>query len=454
MIDAIAIFKRIFKIIGQRPTLALVLLAGSCSGTFSVLVFPHLVTPLKVHYMMADGYYPIAQNILAGNGFEMGGEPRFDRGAFKREPLYPLFLAALLATRKFVPALLTVQILLYIITVLVAYRVFTLWGQPGVAYWAAVLFALHPYAYWYVAKPTPENFSPLILLLNIWACQSYLANRKIATVLVWGGLCGVAILVKSQLMILFPIGVLLLIITFGVRRSIVPTVVAALVLLATLSPWAVRNYCLSRKVMVSSSMFGTSFFVGNENASWETIKELSFHRRGETMIAADWKARYAQIRAHGSERAKSDKYVVEATIDSEYSREVLPWIISHKATFLRKLLINASILWFIADEPAKSVLIGLSMLPVMTLALLGIWNGWKRNRTAFQIHLISIVCVLYASYSAILAMGRYMHVSLAIECYFAIAGAQALVAWRRGRQVEETPVIAFERHQSVAGRAL
>jgi uncharacterized membrane protein YfcA len=111
-------------------------------------------------------------------------------------------------------------------------------------------------------------------------------------------------------------------------------------------------------------------------------------------------------------------------------------------------------LWFIADEPAKSVLIGLSLLPVMALALLGMWNGWKRKRTAFQIHLISIICVLYVSYTAILAMGRYMHVSLAIECYFAIAGAQALVAWWKKRRAEETPVAVCEGSRAVAGRAL
>jgi hypothetical protein len=391
-------------------------------------------------------------NVAAGRGFEMGGEPRFDRGAFKREPLYPLFLAGLIRTGHFLTALLASQILLFGATVLAAYRVFRFCGAPGVAWPAAALFALHPYAYWYVAKPTPENFSPLILLLSLWAFHKYLGAEKLAAMLVWGGLCGMAILIKSQLIILFPIGLLLLFGHRGYRRSILPAGTAALVCILMLSPWAIRNYRLSHKLMVSSSMFGTSFFLGNENANWKTVKEVSTHLRGETSIAADWKMRYAQLLAQGAEKKWGDKYTVEAQIDSEYSRQVLPWILSHKIAFFRKLMINASILWFIADEPAKSILIAISLLPVLALCLAGMWHSWKI--TIFEIHLVAIICTLYASYSATVAMGRYMHVALPLECYFSVLGLRALWAWRSEKRRRIIAAHAFDASEAVAGRAV
>ena len=66
----------------KRPNLSLALLALLGSGIFSVLLSPDLVKPLKVNYLVADGYAPIAHHIFAGKRFEMGGQSRFDRGAF------------------------------------------------------------------------------------------------------------------------------------------------------------------------------------------------------------------------------------------------------------------------------------------------------------------------------------------------------------------------------------
>ena len=248
---------------------------------------------------------------------------------------------------------------------------FQQWCQARLAF-AAALFAAPPYPYWYVAKPTAEHLSPRVLLENIWCCRCYLAD--------------LAILLKSQLTLFFPIGILLLISPFDWRWNVGAAVVALLICPATLSPWMMRYYRLLR------------------NATWESLRELSFHRRGETPIAADRKARLAQMVAAGAERIRADKYTVEPKFEGRYSHQVGRCILA----------------------------IGLSLLPIMALCLGGMRQPFRGNSTIFEIQFLAIICVSCAGYNVMPSMGRYMHLTLPLKCCFSILRAQSLLSrWRR-----------------------
>src|SRR3989344_3477241 len=69
-----------------------------------------------------DGYYEIAENLLAGNGFSREIQSPFLPDSV-RTPLYPLFIAGLVYVFKSYYAVLVAQILLASLIPLLAYRI-------------------------------------------------------------------------------------------------------------------------------------------------------------------------------------------------------------------------------------------------------------------------------------------------------------------------------------------
>jgi hypothetical protein len=416
----------------RRSACLLVGFAAGISAVFAFLVFPHLVDPLHVHYMRADGYYDLAENLLSGRGFVFGEEPRFNAGAFKREPMYPLFLAAFLKFSGFPQTLIAAQIALFSCITFLSYQLFLRYGAEGrVAFWAAALFAAYPFSFWYVAKPTPENLSPIFLLLNAWLLQWYLSRPGIGRAAAWGLSWTLAVFAKSNLILLGPIGFLIMVI-YGARRPIVLAhmVVAATVFVAGMSPWVARNYDLSGRFIWGSSMGGSSFFVGNRNADWESIKNLGTDLKGESTVDTEWKEEYYRNKAMV---ASPNPYRLEAKIDAAFDARVIPWIYENKAAFARKVLINAGTLWFISSDPAKSRILLVFQGPLMLAAFAGILLAIRRGLTPLEAYMALVMGSLYAVHSVILADARYTHVYLPFTAYFAVTTGVRLIRSPRAK---------------------
>lgn len=400
-------------------------LSAAIAAFFSFFVFPHLIEPLNVHYMRADGYYDLAESLLSGRGFVFGDEPRFNMGAFKREPLYPLFLAGLLALPGFPLTLILAQIALHTGITLLSHRLFLDFGTGDrQAFWAAALFAVYPFSFWYVGKPTPENLSPLFMLLNVWLLQRYLSRPAIWPAALWGISWAGAVLSKSNLILLGPIG-FLVVAGYGVRRPVllIHIAVAMLLFAIGISPWVARNYALSGRFIWGSTMSGTSFFVGNRNADWETILRLGTELKGEDAVYAEWKKIYYEKRAVA---ASQDPFRLEAETDAVFDARVVPWIKSNKAVFGRKVLINAATLWFITHEWAKSLILLVFQGPMFLGALVGAWFAWRRGLNSLVAHMMIIIGGFYIVCCAILADARYTHVFLPFIAYFAVGGVAQL----------------------------
>lgn len=397
----------------------LVGLSALLSAIFAFAIFPHLVGPFNVHYMRADGYYDLAESLLSGRGFVFGDEPRFNAGAFKREPMYPLFLALFLSLPAFPLSMILAQIALFVSTTLLSYQLFLQYGKnERLAFWTAALFAVFPFSFWYVAKPTPENISPLFLLINAWLLQKYVLRPGHVRAALWGMSLTFAVYVKSNLVVLVPIGIAIIMI-YGARRAAVLShvVLAILVFAVGMSPWVERNYELSGRFIWGSSMGGTSFFVGNRNADWETIQNLATNLKGENAIYSEWKAEYHQKKMIA---ANPDPYRLEAEIDAAFDARVKQWISANKQSFAQKLVINASTLWFITSDRAKSLVLLVFQGPLFLCAIFGILASVRRGLNPLEAYMLLVIGTLYIAHSAILADARYTHVFLPFTIYFAV----------------------------------
>jgi hypothetical protein len=172
-------------------------------------------------------------------------------------------------------------------------------------------------------------------------------------------------------------------------------------------------------------MGGTSFFVGNRNADWETLRNLGTELKGEDAIYAEWKVVYQEKRASA---ANPDNFRLEAEVDAWFDARVAPWIWANKGAFARKIALNAATLWFITHERTKSIILGLFQGPMVLGALVGLWFAWRRGMNSLEVHMALVVLGLYAVHCAILADARYLHVYLPFMAYFAALAAARLIA--------------------------
>ena len=417
----------------RRQYLILGLVSVIGAGVFSFLLFPRLVEPLKVYYLRADGYYDIAENLLAGKGFHYGEKPGFDTGAFKREPLYPLFLAAIMKTGSFLPILISIQILIYLLTVWTAYSLFLKFGNPVIAFWASLLFASYPYSYWYVAKPTPENITPLLLLINVLLCHNYISERDPKFLFLWGITSAACVLSKSNLLLAVLVGLGVIWLRMPKSWKLVGhSAVCLIIFLACLSPWVIRNYRLSEKFIWGSSMFGTVFFVGNVNADWATVKDLATHQKGENEITAEWKRIYDEKKETGPPEQRENQFLLEAAVDTEFARRVGPWIFNNKMEFLKKLLINLPTMWFITTDKIKSILLLVFQTGLIFTCIYGVWLTLRQKITTFELHALLLMFAMYVANAAIFADARFTHVVLPFIAYFSAVGLGNILRSRFG----------------------
>jgi hypothetical protein len=405
-----------------RPPIGLLCLTAVVAALFAFVVFPPLVGPLQVHYMRADGYLEMAENLLEGKGFIIGREPRLYDGSMRREPLYPLVLAASMLVPKFPVSMVFLHIGIFIVTVSLAFVVFKRYAaRSDLALRAAATFALFPFSYWYIAKPTPENLSPVLLLASLWCFHRYLTSQRWADAAVWAAACALCTLTKSNLVLLFPIGCLVGLCGRESRGALSRHMVTAgVVFVVFLSPWGWRNYRLSGKPVWGTSLGGPAFFIGNLNSTWQTVQDAETGLRGEEAVGREWKARYLALRAEGKNAAPA---VLEGRVDETFAAEVVPWVLTHKAAFIRKSAIGVATMWFITSDWKKTAVLFLFQAPLILLAGRGIWRAWKHGSLGvFEQHMLAIVGIVYVSTAIISPDARYTHVMLPLVAYFVALG--------------------------------
>ncbi|HCB35627.1 MAG: hypothetical protein A2W52_01700 [Candidatus Taylorbacteria bacterium RIFCSPHIGHO2_02_49_25] len=208
------------------------LAAVSSGGTISELV-PRF-----------DGYIDITENLLAGNGFTQDGAPPFVPDSI-RTPLYPFFLAGLIAVFGNHIAVIMVQMLVASFIPLLAYRIARqLLADERIATMTGVFLAVEPLTVHLSSTLQVETFFTLFFLGGLTVFLDYGKEPRTQTLIVVAFLFGLATLARPtiQYLPLLLIGAVFLLLRKDTAQAIRHSLVLVLVFGTVLSPWVIRNY--------------------------------------------------------------------------------------------------------------------------------------------------------------------------------------------------------------------
>jgi len=212
----------------------------------------------------------VSRGLLAGHGFTSPFVSA--QSSAVMPPVYPCIVAVLFSifgihTAASILATLSLNCLLSSLAVIPVYLVARNSFGTRVAWWAAWGWALSPYGIYFSAEWAWSTH--LLILLLYWLI--YLSQRLEQTnrLALWAGygvLAGIAALTEPVSLTVGP--VLALLAAFQLwkagKRWLLPGIVAAACLTATISPWMVRNYVVFHRIIPIRDGMGLELALGND----------------------------------------------------------------------------------------------------------------------------------------------------------------------------------------------
>jgi len=191
-------------------------------------------------------------------------------------PLYYFFTTLLLLIFKTPWAVYVIQIIAAFFSVIMVEKIARRFFSARVAFAAAFLMAIEPFAAWHNFLLTAENIYTLLILGGIYFTIKYIQKNKPQHLAYAGFIFGLATLTRlNSLVLTLALTILILFIYFSRRPLRLPyftnlkfkNIFAALVIfnlvyLAVLFPWQLRNKIVYGKFTVANILF-TNFFICN-----------------------------------------------------------------------------------------------------------------------------------------------------------------------------------------------
>jgi len=251
-------------------------------GLFAVAVLARCVVALGLNaylsgqegrtYLIAgdaDGYWRLAQSIVAGEDFKLYTPPRF----VMRMPGFPAALAASIAAfGDSQPAA------RYFLAVLTSLAVFpAVWLARSVhsvsaGRWAGAVIALMPLYVGFSVTILTECLFATAILFNVWAACRWLGNcrpdHKLSSMISWaiatGVWAGISIYLRPS-WLLYPLCLIPTILLAGSlvwSRAALGFAVLSAVMVATLIPWGIRNQQVTGHFVLTTLWMGPSLYDG------------------------------------------------------------------------------------------------------------------------------------------------------------------------------------------------
>lgn len=274
-------------------------------------------------------YLALAANVAAGRGFaqDLPNEPHEDAGddgpgvqRFGRAPMYPLFLAPIVA---FNPALGdgrmpddvpdAVKVMQSVVGAIgvwllgaIAWRV----GGERMGVIAAAIGAVYPPLVWICAYALSEALFATLALACVWWLMPALDTpsspdadwRRVA---IGGALVGLAVLTRPAMLFFLPFALLL---GWRVRPAVAAALLAGT--LAVVLPWTARNAVVYGRFVLVASEGGVTFWTGNHREA-----------RGEGDLAAN-----PHLKLLNREFRDRHRGLTEEELEPIYYREALNFI--------------------------------------------------------------------------------------------------------------------------------
>ena len=323
----------------------------------------------------ANYYSEIASNILHEDTFAR------ERGTFNTqiEPLYPTLLAVLRWIADDAPVLVVaLQAMVAAVASPLLYRLtLVLSGDRSAAFMAGLLFASHPYL---IRQAVAYQCLTVTALLLIWAALRFHAARVLGQGAAFGLVLGLLLLTRLSAA---PIAVLAIIWLW--RYGAAGTAFrATMVLLATITPWSVRNYAVDGTV--GSSRIGENLYVSTAPISRVLLPNNDVdlvvpHIYGE--LEAGTGAELTSATMNSLLIARSFRYLLENPWDvltvklqnsaAVFSPRLLPRYPKHRGTVMEINGSHVTVIGQIERRRSYEIAFTLTMILTLPAALGGLW---------------------------------------------------------------------------------
>jgi len=376
----------------NRKWLMIILALGVLVRLVVVFVFFGTYTPEHD----AGHWHAMAQNFLSGRGLLVD-----ENKMAYRTPLPALYFAAIYAV--FGTSILAVQIANIVLGVCTVWLVYDLVSRCfGVlsARWAALFASFYPPILLYTAQLLSETPVLMLIALTLWLVWLLRGHSGIWFILV-GIVSGLAVLTRQS-----ALAVAVFIAVWTVldrrRRQWLSRVSPALFMLAflalTVAPWTLRNYVVLGEFVPLTSGGGISLWIANN----------------------------PKADGAGVENVPSTPHLSalpESKRGPAYQRLAMQYIRENPGRFAQLSLRRLIYFWHLGyhGEGAAEVVFLVIYLPMLGLAAVGCWAGWRFNRNAVLL-LLSVPVTLTVVHMVFLPVGRYRLPAELIVCMFAGVG--------------------------------
>lgn len=302
-----------------------------------LITFLALFGPNRLIWSDANSYLDIGRNIFAGNGFALTSQSGYIPDAI-RTPLYPALLGFF---DVFIPrGVVWVSILQALAAALIAvlaYKIGTLFLNPGGAISAALFISFEPLIAAINLLIMPETFLVLFVLTFVYFFIGYLQKNRPKDFYLALIFLTLAVYTKPVATYLFLIPLVFLLF----RKSIKKALIFFVVLFLLLSPWMYRNY------LAFNSFDVTRDDTGNL-CSWELTAIIATKYRVDS---SNWNTtnnlpEYQNIRSRCKDTLTALKIYV-----TEYPRELF-W---SSVVSAASMLTNEGYTTFFEKPPEKQV---------------------------------------------------------------------------------------------------
>jgi len=226
----------------------------------------------------ADALYHvlIADALLSGKGYIVDDAPlapgrtvRYaGQEALFKAPLYEFFLAGTFAISGFSFKLFFPLQALFggLLTGLMGLIALLIFRRPGAAWFAGIAAAFHPILVNAASQPYNEDLFFLFFAAAIWAFLVWLQTQRMQWAILCGIMIGLCMLTRENgSLLLIAMGGVVLIAAPRTLRTWMGYGIIALITVAVVAPWTIRNYVRFKVFVPVASIVGEDFVEGNNS---------------------------------------------------------------------------------------------------------------------------------------------------------------------------------------------